>query len=168
MSAVTAFKKFRRETIVNGLVAQPIVPVGIRWKVISALGIKLDRSTIGPHVWFGGHSITIGEGSYISYRCSLDNSAPIAIGKRCDIGMDVSFVTSTHEIGPSERRAGTASGKPITVGDGAWIGARATILPGVTIGDGSIIAAGAVVTKDVKPNSLYKGVPAEWVRDLTP
>ncbi|WP_335644172.1 acyltransferase [Arthrobacter crystallopoietes] len=45
-----------------------------------------------------------------------------------------------------------------------WIGARATILPGVTIGPGAIIAAGAVVTKDCEPHTLYAGNPAKPVK----
>lgn len=53
-----------------------------------------------------------------------------------------------------------------TVGDGCWIGANATILPGVTVAPGCVIAAGAVVTKDTEPDGLYAGVPARRVRDL--
>ena len=55
----------------------------------------------------------------------------------------------------------------IVVGDGVWIGARATILPGVQIGDGAVVAAGAVVTRDVAANSLVAGVPAKTIRELS-
>mgnify|MGYP000559161637 FL=1 len=44
-----------------------------------------------------------------------------------------------------------------------WIGANATILPGVTIGDHAIVAAGAVVTKDVPANVIVGGVPAKVI-----
>ena len=54
----------------------------------------------------------------------------------------------------------------MTIGDGCWLGARAVVLPGVRIGAGSIVAAGALVTRDVPPNSLVAGVPAKLVRDL--
>jgi len=47
------------------------------------------------------------------------------------------------------------------IGDGAWIGARVIILPGVTVGAGAVIAAGSVVTSDCAPDSLYAGVPAQ-------
>jgi acetyltransferase-like isoleucine patch superfamily enzyme len=47
-----------------------------------------------------------------------------------------------------------------------WIGSRATILPGVRIGRGAVVAAGAVVTKDVAPDTMVGGVPARLVRDL--
>jgi acetyltransferase-like isoleucine patch superfamily enzyme len=51
--------------------------------------------------------------------------------------------------------------KPIVIGNNVWIASRATILAGVTIGDNSIVAAGAVVTKDIPPNSIAIGIPAK-------
>ena len=52
------------------------------------------------------------------------------------------------------------------IGNNVWIGANATILPGVTIGDNSVIGAGAVVSKDIPANVLALGVPARVVREL--
>ena len=49
----------------------------------------------------------------------------------------------------------------------AWIGAGATILPGVTIGENSIIAAGAVVTKDVPANTIAGGIPAKVIKSIS-
>jgi acetyltransferase-like isoleucine patch superfamily enzyme len=48
----------------------------------------------------------------------------------------------------------------------AWIGAAATILPGVTIGENAIVAAGSVVTKDVTSNTCVAGVPAKFVKQV--
>jgi maltose O-acetyltransferase len=56
--------------------------------------------------------------------------------------------------------------RPVSIEDGAWIAARVTILPGVTIGRGTVVAAGAVVTRDVPPNTLAAGVPARVKREL--
>ncbi|MBY8074044.1 CatB-related O-acetyltransferase [Vibrio fluvialis] len=50
------------------------------------------------------------------------------------------------------------------IGDGAWIGMRAMIMPGVTIGEGAVIAANSVVTKDVEPYSIVAGSPAKHVK----
>lgn len=83
------------------------------------------------------------------------------------VGHGVTFVTAIHSIGDRRRRAGPVTPGRITVGDGAWIGANATILPNVSIGVGAVIAAGSLVNRDVPPDSLYGGVPARRMRDLT-
>ena len=54
--------------------------------------------------------------------------------------------------------------KPVRVEDGADIGVNAVLLPGVTVGKGAIVGAGAVVTKDVAPNTIVAGVPAKFLR----
>ena len=53
---------------------------------------------------------------------------------------------------------------PTTIGDGAWIGMRAMLMPGVTIGEGAIIAAGAVVTRNVAPYAVVGGNPAQVIK----
>ena len=55
---------------------------------------------------------------------------------------------------------------PIHIKDRVWIGANATVVPGVTIGENSIVAAGAVVTKDVPPNTIVGGVPAKVLKRI--
>jgi maltose O-acetyltransferase len=80
--------------------------------------------------------------------------------------MQVLIGTSSHEVGPPEKRAGTLVKQGVTIEDGCWVGARAIVLPGVTIGRGCIIASGAVVTKDCEPGGLYAGVPARRLRDV--
>jgi acetyltransferase-like isoleucine patch superfamily enzyme len=56
--------------------------------------------------------------------------------------------------------------KPIVIKRNAWIGAGATILPGVTVGENAIVAAGSMVTKDVPSNTLVAGVPAKKVKRI--
>jgi len=53
--------------------------------------------------------------------------------------------------------------RPVTIGDGAWIGIGALILKGVTIGAGARIGPGAVVTRDVPPGTSWAGNPARLV-----
>lgn len=93
-------------------------------------------------------------------------SAKIQIGDNVRIAMDVSFICISHEIGPSSRRAAADTYKDITVGDGVWIGAKATILQGVNIGSGTIIGAGSLVLNDCEPDCLYAGVPAKLIKRL--
>ena len=56
--------------------------------------------------------------------------------------------------------------KPVHIGKKAWIGAGATILPGVTVGENAVVAAGAVVTKDVAPNTIVGGNPAKFIKNI--
>ncbi|MFJ5963055.1 DapH/DapD/GlmU-related protein [Pseudarthrobacter oxydans] len=155
-----------RDLILNTVIASSAFPRPLRWGALRAYGLKVEKSRISPGVWFGSHRVTIGAGTFINYGCMFNTSAPVTIGRNCDIGMRVTFVTSSHRIGSRERRAGAATSAPITVGDGVWIGAAAVVLPGVTIGEGVIVAAGAVVTSDCAPNGVYAGVPARRVKEL--
>jgi len=81
------------------------------------------------------------------------------------IGPNVSLITSSHPIAPSQRREAVIA-KPIVIGKNVWIAAGATVVGGVTIGDNSVVAAGSVVTKDVPPDSLVAGNPARLVRSI--
>lgn len=80
------------------------------------------------------------------------------------IGPRVNLITENHDLDPTKRR--TLISKKIVVKRNVWIGAAATILPGVTIGENSVIAAGAVVTKDVPPNTIVAGVPAKVIKNI--
>lgn len=134
--------------------------------IYNLFGIVTRSSLISPKCHFSSYRVQIGENTFINTGCYFETSAMISIGRNCSIGMEVMLCASTHEIGPSGKRAGKAYGLPVAVGDGCWIGARAVILPGVTVGDGCIIAAGAVVTGDCEPNGLYAGIPARRIREL--
>ncbi|MFB8145828.1 DapH/DapD/GlmU-related protein [Microbacterium sp. NPDC056003] len=108
--------------------------------------------------------IDIGVGVYINRDAYVRPNT--SIGDRVNIGPFVRLVTDTHEIGPASRRAGKGRFDPITIGDGAWIGAAVTVVGGVSIGAGAVVAAGAVVVSDVPPNTLVGGVPARVIRSL--
>ena len=93
------------------------------------------------------------------------------------VGVGVQINTASHPVDLNERLTkdwNPDSGEyrwrtyalPITIGNGCWIGANATILGGVTIGDGAVVAAGAVVTQNVDANTLVGGVPCKVIRSL--
>lgn len=108
--------------------------------------------------------LSIGEKSTINTPCYIDLSAPVTIGSGVAVGNHVVIITGTHEIGPPARRADyTLVPKPVSIGDGAWIGACSIISPGITIGPGSFVTAGSVVTRDVPANAQVAGNPARVV-----
>lgn len=114
-----------------------------------------------------GSNLSVGEHCYVNARCYFDLTADITLADHVVLGHGVTFVTAAHEIGPETRRSGNVIGRSILVESGAWIGANATILPGVTIGRGAVIAAGSVVTAPVQENLLVGGVPARTIRSLS-
>ncbi|WP_407108215.1 acyltransferase [Rhodococcus aetherivorans] len=77
-------------------------------------------------------------------------------------------MTGTHRIGPGAKRASNPTEfKPVTIGDGAWLGGGVIVTPGVHIGPGCVVAPGAVVTQDCEPDALYVGIPATFKRRLS-
>ena len=163
-----AFARPMRDLIINGLAGFTLVNTWLRGIIYKAYGMKLkDPVWIKPGCSFDSADIEIGDHTWINYNCSFNNSATIKIGSNCDIAFNVMFVCGTHEIGGFERRAGDGKSLPITVGDGCWIGANVTILPGVNIGPGCVIGAGSVVTKSCEADGVYAGVPARLIKKLT-
>ena len=114
--------------------------------------------------------LKIGKGCYINrgveFYSGNSRDVKIELADNVWIGPYVFFCCGTHEIGEKTKRAGNSYYKSIIVGQGVWIGANTTILPGVHIGEGAVIAAGAVVNKDVEKNCLYGGVPAKLIKRL--
>ena len=80
----------------------------------------------------------------------------VAIGRDCMIGWDVLIMDTDQHPLPGRG----LDNRPVRIGDGVWIGARATILKGVTIGDGAIVGACAVVTRDVPAGAVVTGPSA--------
>lgn len=142
-----------------------------RNKLLSLGGSKIGNKCRIRRKFFIDHPsrLTVGNESFINYFCHIHcgDYGHVTLGENVFIGPDVKICCVSHEIGEAKRRAGVATKDgDIVIEDGAWIGIGATILPGVRIGKGSIVAAGAVVNKDVNPNSLVAGVPARLIREL--
>ena len=108
-----------------------------------------------------GKNLHIGKSVFINSGCQFQDQGGVYIGDGTLIGHSVVLATLNHDSGP-EHRADLYP-KPIHIGKNVWIGAHATVLPGVTIGDGAIVAAGAVVTKDVPVGAVVGGVPARLI-----
>lgn len=130
-------------------------------------GRKVDDTfiLIPPFYSAYGLDIRVGRRVFINQCCTLYDMGGVDIADRVMIGPNVNIITSGHPLVPSQRRA-YVEAKPIVIEKNVWIATGATILGGVTVGENSVIAAGAVVTKDVPPNSFAAGVPAKVIRSL--
>lgn len=163
-----------RLQLINLLLAPLPLFVGSRVRAagLRQAGFRIGRGTLmwGMPVLTGGagleQRLSVGQECWFNAGCRLDLSDVITIGDRVAFGHEVLIMTSSHELGDPSRRAGPLYTRPVTIGAGAWLGARCTILPGVTIGEGAVIAAGAVVNRDVPANTLVGGVPARVLKEL--
>ena len=130
---------------------------------------KLDEGAMinSPFYMEFANHLEMGVNSFINYDCIMLNNAMVKLGDNVLVGPKVSFYTVMHPIDAKQREQWLVYAKPITVEDNVWIGGSATILGGVTIGKNAIVGAGAVVTKDVEPNTIVVGNPARVLRKIT-
>ncbi len=89
------------------------------------------------------------------------------IGDNVLIGPNVSLLTATHPLHPSQRIEEWEYALPITIGNNVWIGGNVVVNPGVTIGDNSVIGSGSVVTKNIPANVIAVGNPCKVLREIT-
>lgn len=111
-----------------------------------------------------GKNIEVGKNVFINSGCRFQDQGGISIGDGVLVGHNVVLATLNHDVDPKKR--GTLHPAPIKICNDVWIGANATVVPGVTIGEGAIIAAGSVVTKDVPANVIVGGVPAKELKKI--
>jgi maltose O-acetyltransferase len=137
-----------------------------RARLFSVAGFRVGAGTSlssapkingGPNLFA---NLTIGTDCEIGLDCVFDLAERVTIGHGVTLGPGVTLLTSTHELDIREHRAGASQLKPVTIGDGAWLGAGVVILPGVSIGEGSVVDAGSVVNKDVPAQVRVGGTPA--------
>ena len=139
--------------------------VGKRWRVLllHCFGMK-DKGRVSFYptakIW-APWNLELGSFVAIDDEVNLYSAAKITIGTKVAISREAFICTASHDTSKPNRPLITA---PISIGDGVWIGSRATVLPGVTIGEGAVVAAGAVVTKDVEPWTIVGGNPAKFIK----
>jgi acetyltransferase-like isoleucine patch superfamily enzyme len=141
------------------------------------------RLEIGPDCCLQGrieligtaNAIRIGQGTstFNIFLGAFESNCAIAIGDDCMFSGSIDIRTSDNHgiIDTAQQRVNPP--RNITIGNHVWIGQRVLVLKGTQIGDNSVIGAGAIVSKDIPPNSVAAGVPAKvvktgvnWVRDL--
>lgn len=123
---------------------------------------------IAPNVSLrNGERITIGEQCHIGERAYLwagNATGKISIGNTVSIAPEVFITASDYQFEAGKPfRQQPKNEKDIIIGNDVWLGTRVVVTAGVTIGDGCIVGAGAVVTRDLPPNSIAVGIPAKVV-----
>jgi len=141
-------------------------PREIRDLLSQITGSTIDQSTtvFTPIYINYGKNTSIGKNVFINFDGVFLDLGGIVIEDNVLIAPKVSLVTEGHPIEPENRQSLTVA--PIHIKKNAWIGANATILPGVTVGENAIVAAGAVVGKDVPDNTIVGGVPAKIIKNV--
>lgn len=138
-----------------------------RERLSDMVGYHIDPSTtvfVPFHTNLGRHT-KLGKNIFINHGCTFLDLGGITVEDDVQIGPQVCVITENHPVDPNNRKALDLA--PVHIKSNVWIGANATLLPGVTIGENSVVAAGAVVTKDVPANTLVGGVPARWMKDIS-
>jgi maltose O-acetyltransferase len=142
-----------------------LLPLFLRRGLLRLAGLQIGVKVGGlRQCGFQTTKVSIGDGSFVNVGCWFEGAGRVRIGRDAFLGPQVMIITSVHELDEQGQAARMPSCGEVSIGDRCWLGARATILPGVTIGEGTIVGAGAVVTKDCEPGAVYAGVPARRVR----
>jgi len=121
-------------------------------------GAKIDAPVFfSPGKWIGQKgNLNIGKGSFIG-RVEVQLHESVTIGERVIISDGVRLLTGTHDVQDMDFALRKQS---IRIGDYAWIGTSALVLPGVKIGTGAVVGAGSVVTRDIPDYGIAVGNPA--------
>jgi acetyltransferase-like isoleucine patch superfamily enzyme len=141
-------------------------PAKIRNLLSQITGSEIDESVevFTPlYINYGKHT-KIGKNVFINFDCVFLDLGGITIEDNVLIAPKVSLLSEGHPLSPDDRHSLVPG--HIHIKKNAWIGAGATILPGVTIGENAIVAAGAVVSKDVTANTIVGGIPAKIIKEI--
>lgn len=128
--------------------------------VLRSVNVPVELSTTS------GARLEIGEECSINYGVSIGCTKQVRLGRRVRLGPYVMIVDNGfHEL---YDRSKQPESMPVTLEDDVWVGAKASIMPGVTIGRGAVVGTAAVVTRDVPPFAVVAGIPATVIKRLDP
>jgi acetyltransferase-like isoleucine patch superfamily enzyme len=136
-----------------------------RGRIVVGSGVRLNSNWAPLELVTGPHgSIDIADGVYINYGTLISAQSRVRIGANVMIG-NYSIISDTEIPGISmPAGAPEMDARDVEIGDGAWLAARVTVLPGARIGAGAVIAAGSVVAGDIPAGAVAGGIPARVLR----
>ena len=121
-------------------------------------GLVIKNEVIIKSPWF----LTIGENCWLGEGCWIDNLDRVSIGNNVCISQGALLLTGNHDY--TNPTMPYRNGQ-IEIKDGAWIGAKATVCPGVVVNENAILTVGSIATKDMETNGIYQGNPAVKIRE---
>lgn len=133
---------------------------GIKVRLLRLFGAKVGRGVVikpGVNIKYPW-MLEIGDYTWIGEDVWIDNLAQVSIGANCCISQGAMLLCGNHNF-----RLPTFDliVKPIRIEDGAWVGAKATVCPGVIVGRNAILTVGSTSTRNLLPDTIYQGNPAE-------
>lgn len=137
--------------------------MGIKVFLLRFFGAKIGRGLVIKNnvcikfPW----KLTIGENVWLGENCWIDNLDYVTIGNNVCISQGALLLTGNHDYTLSTFDYRNA---PITIEDGAWIGAKTIVCPGVTVKNHAILTVGSIATKDMEEYGIYQGNPAVLIR----
>ena len=120
-------------------------------------GLVIKNNVVIKSPW----NLTVGDDCWLGEDCWIDNLDKVCIGNNVCISQGALLLTGNHDYTVFSMPYRNAA---ITLEDGAWIGAKAVVCPGVTVRRNAILTVGSVATKEMEENGIYQGNPAVRVR----
>lgn len=152
--------------IVEGMVLLNPFSTSYRLKAstLRLFGARVGRHVIikpNVHVKYPWH-LTIGDHAWIGERAWIDNFVEVTIGRHACISQGSYLCTGNHDWSDPGMRLIVS---PITVGDGAWVGAFARVAPGASLATDSVLTLGSILLSTTQPRTIYAGNPAKAVKE---
>lgn len=138
--------------------------MGVKIRLLRLFGAKIGKGLVIKNnvtiksPW----NLVVGDDCWLGENCWLDNLDRITIGSNVCISQGAMLLTGNHDYTLYNMPYRNA---PIVIEDGAWIGAKTTVCPGVTVHRNAILTVGSIATKDLEADGIYQGNPARKIRE---
>lgn len=146
-------------------VKNPLNPVsGLKVMVLKWFGAKIGHGVIikpGFNIKFPWR-LKVGNNVWLGEDVWIENQGQVTIGDNCCVSQHAMLMTGNHNY---KKTTFDLMESGITLEEGAWIGARAIVCPGVTVKSHAILAVGSIASSDLNAYTIYKGNPAVAVRE---
>lgn len=137
--------------------------MGIKIVLLKMFGAKIGKGLVIKNnvcikfPW----KLTLGDNVWLGEGCWIDNLDKVTIGNNVCISQGALLLTGNHDY---TSKSFDYRNAPIIVEDGAWIGAKAVVCPGVTVRSHAILTVASIVTKEMEAYGIYQGNPAKIIR----